>query len=109
MQCGLTTLSLLAVAEHLVGLHDVRKLAAYLEVPDHSVEGSLQDHTRLVDASVEILFQWRRTMGTDQEALQVLVQALQKAGMQRTLAEVFGLAFPTPQTDAGRVRANRLH
>lgn len=85
---ALSTLQLILVARHMTSSVDLRHLAAHLGVEDHLVESEIQRAKSTPDAACNVLYSWRRTVATREEAYRLLRAAVMACGHRQVVAEI---------------------
>ncbi len=85
---ALTTLQLIHVADHMTSSRDLRLLAAHLGINHNLVESELNSSKSTPEAACNVLFDWRNTVATGEEAYRVLKAALMTCGNRQVVTQV---------------------
>ncbi len=89
LQRALVLLDILDVAKHLSTKDRVWRVGCHLGMREHEIQKHFTNNRHnIMEAALDLLHDFRRTMATEEEAFQKLWDALVKSGLQHVAQEV---------------------
>ncbi len=84
-------MDIIRISEHMTSRGRVETLGAALEVPHYKITAALYDNPRhITEAGLTVLYDFRRTVETAEEAFRLMWEGLVQAGMEEVAWKVLG-------------------